>query len=152
MREIEIVGKVVVVPCNIQGETIMQTNIANIRQRWAKAKLTKMAVFWIVTLAILITLFLGFTRGGWMTGGNAEQLSEGAAQTAVVERLSTICVAQFDQDAQKDEKLAELQAITSSYRRTTYVAEQGWATMPGESVHDNEVAKQCAGRLMRLDE
>ncbi len=152
MREIKIVGKVVAVPCNLQGESMMQANIANARQRWAKAKLTKTAVFWVVIIAILLTLFLGFTRGGWMTGGNAQQLSEGAAQTAVVDRLSTICVAQFNQDAQKDEKLAEMQAIISSYQRTTYVAEQGWATMPGETVHENKVAKQCAERLMLLDE
>lgn len=111
-----------------------------------------MTVFWIVLGAILLTTFLGFSRGGWMTGGSAQQLSERTAQDAVVERLGAICVAQFNQDSQRGEKLAELQAETSSHQRKLYVIEQEWATMPGETISDNEVSIECAERLMQIDE
>ena len=120
------------------------------RQRWSKAKLKKSVVFWIAIGAVLLTLFLGFTRGGWTTGGNAASMAEKSAAAAVVERLTPICVAQFSADSQQALKLAELQAISSSRNRTAYVTEQGWATMPGETAPDKQVATACTKQLMLI--
>ncbi|MCB8972615.1 MAG: hypothetical protein H6654_03585 [Ardenticatenaceae bacterium] len=130
----------------------MQANIANIRQRWAKAKLTKMAAFWVAIGAIILTLFFGFSRGGWMTGGSAERMAESASQSAVVERLAPICVMQFNQDPSRDQKLEELKTLGSDFQRAKYVKEQGWATIPGEETPDGPVATECAKRLMQLNE
>lgn len=130
----------------------MNTNLAGIRQRWDKAKLTKTAAFWVAIGAIVLTLYLGFSRGGWVTSGTAQQMAERASQDAVVERLAPICVAQFNQDPQKDEKLAELQGFNSSYQRARYIKDQGWATMPGSARPDDSVATECAERLMLIDE
>jgi hypothetical protein len=129
----------------------MQASIANIRQRWAKAKLTKSAAFWVAIGAIIFTLYLGFSRGGWVTGGTAQRMADSASQSAVVERLAPICVMQFNQDPLRDQKLEEMKALTSSFRRTSYIKEQGWATMPGEATPDNNVATECAQRLMLVD-
>jgi hypothetical protein len=118
----------------------MQANLTDFRHRWNTAKLKKSVVFWIAVGAVLLTLFLGFTRGGWTTGGN------------VVERLTSICVAQFGADSQQPLKLAELQAISSSSKRTAYVKEQGWATMPGEAKPDNRVATACTKQLMLIEQ
>ena len=120
----------------------MQANLTDFRHRWDKAKLKKSVVFWIAIAAVLLTLFLGFTRGGWTTGGNAANMAEKSAAAAVVERLTPICVAQFGADSQQALKLEELQAITSSAKRTTFVKEQGWATMPGETDPDTKVASR----------
>ena len=111
----------------------MQANLTDYRHRWNKAKLKKSVVFWIAVGAVLLTLFLGFTRGGWTTGGNATNMAETSAAGAVVERLTPICVAQFGADSQQALKLAEFQAITSSSKRVNFVKEQGWATMPAPS-------------------
>lgn len=130
----------------------MQANIANIRQRWDKAKLTKMAVFWVVLGAIILTLYLGFSRGGWMTSGTAERMALAASQDAVTERLTPICLVQFDQDLLRDQKLEEIHSFTSDFQRTRYIKEQGWATIPGEETPDNAVAAECAKRLKNLEE
>ena len=130
----------------------MQANTTTFRQRWSKAKLKKSVVFWIAIGAVLLTLFLGFTRGGWTTGGNAASMAEKAAAGAVVERLTPICVAQFSADSQQAVKLEELQAITSSSKRINFVKEQGWATMPGETDPDNRVASACTKQLMLIGE
>lgn len=130
----------------------MQDNIADIRQRWNKAKLTKMKAFWVAIGAIILTLFLGFSRGGWMTGGSAQSMAESAAQVAVVDRLAPICVMQSNQDPLQNQKLEELNSFTSSFQRARYVKEQGWATMPGEENPDGLVATECAQQLMRQDE
>ncbi|MAU00018.1 MAG: hypothetical protein CL608_22985 [Anaerolineaceae bacterium] len=130
----------------------MQTKLSNIRQRWDKAKQSKSTTFWIAVVAIIITLYFGFSRGGWTLGSSAQTMADRAAEDAVVERLAPICVAQFNQDPLNAEKLAELQVLTTSTRRTTYVKDQGWATMPGETDPDNQVAAECARQLMLMDE
>jgi hypothetical protein len=129
--------------------TGIRQNFTDIRQRWDKAKLKKSVVFWIAIGAIILTIFLGFSRGGWTTGGSAEEMAEKSAQSAVVARLAPICVAQFNADGQGAVKLEELKAI-NSYQRAGYVKDQGWATMLGESAPDNRVAAACANQLMLI--
>lgn len=130
----------------------MQNNLADFRQRWNKAKPTKTITFWIVIGAIILTVFLGFSKGGWVTGGASQQSAEKIAQTAVTERLTSICVAQFNQEPAKVQKLEELKGISGSTQRTTYVKDQGWATMPDEETPDSSIATECAKQLIRLDE
>jgi hypothetical protein len=126
----------------------MKANLTDIRQRWDQAKLKKSIVFWIVIGAVLLPLFLGFGRGGWMTAGSAVSMAEKSAQVAVAERLTSICVAQFGADSQQAQKLEELQGISSSSKRITFVKEQGWATMPGETDPDTNIARECTKQLM----
>jgi hypothetical protein len=130
----------------------MQANMTDFRNRWNNAKLKKSVVFWIAVGAVLLTLFLGFTRGGWTTGASARNMAETSAKGAVVERLTPICVAQFNADAQSVVRLQELKAISSSRNRTAYVTEQGWATMPGEKAPDKQVATACTEQLMLIGE
>lgn len=129
----------------------MQANTTSIRQRWNNAKLKKSIVFWIAVGAIVITLFLGFTKGGWMTNSAATNMASTSAQSAVVARLAPICVAQFNGDGQRAVKLDELKAAKSS-QRSKIVMEQGWATMPGETAPDKRVAAECAKQIMLIAE
>lgn len=118
-------------------------------ERWGRVQPTKMIVLWASLAAIILTMIVGFTWGGWMLGGAAQTKATTTAQAAVVERLTTICVAQFHLDPAKDEKLAELQA-TSSFERARYVTAQGWATMPGSEKPDNRVADACTRQIMLI--
>jgi hypothetical protein len=115
------------------------------RQRWDKARATKRVVFGFALAAIVLTLIVGFNWGGWVTGGTAQAM----ANDAVVQRLASVCVAQFDQDPGNQQKLGELKE-TSSYQRDDYVMEQGWATIPGEEKPDNKVADACAKLLVQI--
>ena len=129
------------------NSTGIRQSFKEFRQRWDKARLKKSVVFWIAIGAIIITLFLGFTRGGWTTNAAARNLAATSAQSAVVARLAPICVAQFKADAQQMVKLEELKAAKSS-QRSKIVKEQGWATMPGDIDPDNRVASECARQIM----
>ena len=97
----------------------------------------------------IITMIIGFAWGGWVTGGTAQTTAEEMADTAVLDRLTPICVAQFNQDPEKDKKLKELKE-KSSWERDKYVKEQGWATMPYEKEPDSEVAGKCAEQIMQI--
>ena len=129
----------------------MQTNLTNIRQRWSNAKPTKTITFWIAIGAIVLTVILGFTRGGWTTDTTAMKMAETSAQGAVVDRLIPICVAQFNADPERALKLEELKAV-STFQRATYVKEQGWAMMPGETAPNNRVVTECAKQLVLISE
>lgn len=130
----------------------MQRNLTDLRQRWNKAKLTKTTAFWIAVGAILLTMLVGFTQAGWVTDGTAQQRTEIAVQTAVTGRLAPICVVQFNQDLDKEQKLAAMKELVSANQRARYVIEQGWATMPGEAKAEDKVASECARQIMLLGE
>ncbi len=97
----------------------------------------------------IVLAIIGFAWGGWVTGGTAQEMAEELAERAVVARLAPICVEQYNQDSEKDQKLEKLKE-TKSWQRDDYVEKQGWATMPGEKEADSKVAERCAELLAEL--
>jgi hypothetical protein len=122
-----------------------------LRQRWDKARATKKVVFGFALAAIVVTLIVGFNWGGWVTGGSAQDMAVQSGRDAVIERLVPICVYQFNQDPEKDQKLSELKEA-SRFKQDDYVREQGWATMPGEAEPDRTVADECAKLLVQISQ
>jgi hypothetical protein len=122
----------------------------SVGERWRKVQPTKTVLFWFCLAAIILTLLIGFNWGGWMRGSAAQRMADLTARDAVVQRLAAICVAQFNLDPGKVQKLTELQA-TSSYERAKYVTTQGWATAPGAEKPESRVADACAKQLMLLN-
>jgi hypothetical protein len=107
--------------------------------------LKKTTVFWISVAAVILTMIVGFHWGGWVTGGSVQKMID----DAVVQRLATVCVGQYNQDPGKEQKLIELNEART-YQRDDYVQEQGWATMPGEEDPDRKVADACAKLLVQI--
>jgi hypothetical protein len=116
-------------------------------ERWSKIRPKKMVVFWICLATIILTIFVGFNWGGWVTAGTAQEMAE----SAVVQRLAPICVDQFNQDPEKDQKFTELKD-TRSYQRDDYVKAQGWATLPGETEPNHQVADGCARLIVQANQ
>lgn len=133
-----------------KGQQTEKKKKLGLGQRWRDAQLSKTGVFWLLVAAIVLTMIIGFTWGGWVTGGNAEKIAEKMAEDAVVLRLVPICVYQFNQDPLKDQKLKELKEM-NSWSRGDFVEEQGWATMPGEEEPDDKVASECAKVLAQIE-
>ena len=112
---------------------------------WEKIK----TALWGAVGGGIVLAIVGFAWGGWVLGGTAQEMAEEMAENAVVARLAPICVEQFNQDSEKDQKLKKLKE-TSSWERNDYVGKQGWATMPGEKESDSTVAGKCAELLVEL--
>lgn len=108
--------------------------------KWEKIKVG----FWGAVGGAIIFTIIGFSWGGWILESTAQKM----AADAVVDRLVPMCVTQFHQDAEKEQKLKALKE-TSSWQRKDYVVKQGWATMPGEKNTDNRVADKCTNRIMQ---
>jgi len=128
-----------------------QEKKVSFRQRWNEAQPTKAVLFWSVVAAVILTMIVGFSWGGWVTGGTAQKMAEVAATKAVVERLSLICVDQFSQDPDKEQKLIAF-IDTKAYQRDDYVRDQGWATMFGDEKPDRNVAFACAKLIALIDQ
>jgi len=105
------------------------------------------AACWGVVCGAAATAFIGFTFGGWVTGGHATELAQQRADKAVVTALAPICVDKFRQASNMNENLGKLNAIDSSWEKGTYVSAGGWATVPGNSEPNSAVAQACAEML-----
>ena len=104
---------------------------------------------WGAVGGAIISMIIGFNWGGWVIGSSSLKMGEEMAQTAVVDRLTPICVAQFNQDPQRDAKL-KIFRETDSWVRDGYVKKQGWATMPFEKKPDSAVADSCSELIMEI--
>ena len=107
---------------------------------WVKPALQGAAVG-AVALAIV-----GFSWGGWVTGGTAKQMASDQARLEVVAALVPICIEQSKVDPQVVATLALLKEA-SSYKRSDMLMEAGWATMPGSSDPNSSVARACIEKL-----
>jgi len=120
---------------------------ASFGQRWSEARPTKTLLFWSCVASIVATMIVGFSWGGWVTGGTARSIAQVTGDDAVVKRLAPMCVVRFAQDPGKVQKLKEVKD-TDTWQRGDYVKKQGWATMPGEQEPDGRVADECVKLLM----
>lgn len=117
------------------------------RDRWQTARPSKMTAFLLCLGAVALTMAIGFSWGGWTTTAAAEKQATSSAQSAVAQRLATICVAQFDLDANHAQNLTDLQGLSTN-QRGNFITDGGWANMPGETAPEAKVASECVKRLM----
>ena len=89
---------------------------------------------------------VGFSWGGWVTGGTAEKMASETARLEVVAALVPICLEQSRLDPQVAATLAQLKEA-SSYQRSDMLMKAGWATMPGSSDPNRRVASSCMEKL-----
>ena len=107
---------------------------------WLKPGLTGAAAG-AIALAII-----GFSWGGWVTGATAQKMASDTARQEVVAALVPICLEQSRQDPQVTQTLAELEAA-NTYKRSDMLMTAGWATMPGSSDPNRDVARACMEKL-----
>jgi hypothetical protein len=91
-------------------------------------------------------MYAGFNFGEWITNGTAEEMAKETAATAVAERLGTICLAQFNRDTAKSQKLIEMKD-KDAWEKGRYIDKQSWAIMPGDGKPESGVAVACAKQL-----
>ena len=111
---------------------------------------TKAAVrpaLWGAVAGAIALAIVGFSWGGWVTGGTAETLARNSAATAVVAALTPICVEKFQQAADASANLVEMKKATYASDQSKFVEKGGWATMPGSTEPNSAVAKACAESL-----
>ncbi len=104
-------------------------------------------VLWGAAGGAIVWWILLSTWLGWVTPEYAAKQAGERAEAAVREALAPICLLKFQQDGDKDAKLVALQKA-NTWMRGNFVAEQGWATMPGASKPRDGVAVECAVQIL----
>jgi pimeloyl-ACP methyl ester carboxylesterase len=100
-----------------------------------------------MAIGAVTSMLIGFSWGGWVTGGTAVKLADERANTAVVAALTPICVEKFLQNSDAKANLAVLQKISTNWEQGDYLEKGGWATPPGTSSPDYHLARACAEKL-----
>jgi hypothetical protein len=108
---------------------------------------TKPALWGAVGGAIASAV-IGFSWGGWVTGGTAEADATQRANAAVVAALAPVCVERFHGAADAASNLAALKKV-DSWSQGDFIEKGGWAAVPGSKAPEQlaAVAKACASLL-----
>jgi hypothetical protein len=101
-----------------------------------------------IVIGAVTSTVIGFSWGGWMTGGSAIKLADEQSNTAVVAALTPACAEKFLQNSDAKANLAVLQKISSNWEQGDYLEKGGWATRPGATSPDYQLARACAEKLV----
>ena len=88
----------------------------------------------------------GFTWGGWVTGGTADDMAKAMSRDDVIAAMVPVCLDMAQADPDRAAKLAVIRD-TQTYQRRNAVMEAGWATVPGAESPDRDIAQACLASL-----
>src|SRR5207237_10681367 len=97
-------------------------------RKWTDARPTKTAVFWSCVASMVVTMIVGFTWGGWVTGGTALRMAEAFGEDAVSKRLAPMGVVRFNADRQGIAQLTDLRDM-NPWEKAEYVTRRGRDSM-----------------------
>jgi hypothetical protein len=126
---------------------MQSTTKRSLSRRWEDYQPSKTILVWACIAAMIATIVVGFSWGGWVTGGTSRTMAVTASDTARGELASAICVERFNAAPDAAAKLVEFKAITDSYKKRQFVEAGGWATMPGQTTPDRLGAQSCTTAL-----
>ena len=89
---------------------------------------------------------IGFSWGGWVTGGRADAMATARAHDSVIAAMVPVCLQISETDTDRAAKMAVIREA-STYGRRDAVMETGWATVPGAEAPDRDLAQACAAAL-----
>lgn len=105
---------------------------------------TKPALWGMAGGAVALAI-VGFTWGGWTTGGKADATARMRVNDAVVGALAPVCVEKFQRGGDASANLIALRKV-DTWSQGEFVEKGGWAAVPGTNSAErtSAVAKACA--------
>ena len=95
-------------------------------------------------------MIVGFSWGGWVTGGTASEMAAKASRNAGEQLVASICVEAFVADANAAGNLVLLKEA-KTYERDNFIEDGGWIIVPGLEKQITGAADVCAQRLLALE-
>jgi hypothetical protein len=131
----------------------------SLSQRFQQYQASKTVLFWACGGCVVLATIVGFSWGGWTTGGTAREMAENSAAQARQELAAVVCVDRFMAAPDVGVQLAALKGIERSYQQSKFVEEGGWAiivpatTPPDRQVtaDDRKAAGLCAEELAKRE-
>ena len=123
------------------------TGIASPQKSWKNFQASKTQLLWACAACAIATIVVGFTWGGWVTGGSARSMAAQAATEARAQLAAAVCVERFQKGADAVAQLAALKN-TDTWKRDTMIESGGWATLAGMKTPVEGAASLCVQQLM----
>ena len=128
-------------------------------QRFDDYQASKAVLFWACAGSVIAATVVGFSWGGWVTGGSAREMAEESAAQARQELAAVVCVDRFMAAPDVGVQLAALKGMERSYQQSKFVEDGGWAIIvPASSPTDytaradqREAAELCAAELAKRE-
>jgi hypothetical protein len=138
---------------------MQQRQNQTLSQRFQQYQASKTVLFWACAGSVIAATIVGFSWGGWVTGGSAQEMAEDSAAQARQELAAVVCVDRFMAAPDAGVQLTALQEIESSYTQGKFVQDGGWATIvPATSTtdytaraDDRKAAGLCAEELVKRE-
>ena len=111
---------------------------------------SKTVLFWSCATCVVLTMVVGFTWGGWVTGGTAKEQIATATEDARAQLAAAICVHRFVAAPDASAKLAALKE-ESSWKRESLIEEGGWVTFASMKEPVDGAADLCADELAEME-
>ncbi len=127
--------------------TMQSSSKTSLAHRAGSYQPSKTILAWACVMTAVVTMIVGFSWGGWVTGGTSRSAAATAGDVARGGLASAICVDRFKAAPNAAAKLVELKAIPDSYTRRQFVEAGGWATMPGQTTPDRLGLESCSTAL-----
>jgi hypothetical protein len=130
-------------------------------QRFQQYQASKTVLFWACAGSVIAATVVGFSWGGWTTGGSAQEMADKAAAQARQELAAVVCVDRFMAAPDAGVQLTALQEMTSPRAQGQFVQDGGWAIVPvsssavpsksASSTDDRKAAGLCAEELAKRE-
>ncbi|MDP0928578.1 hypothetical protein Q0601_15445 [Paracoccus onubensis] len=111
---------------------------------------TKGTLVWTAVGTAVLTMVIGFTAGGWVTGGSAREMTEQASNDSRKQLVASICVDRFVSDANAADNFTKLKEARS-YERDNLIEDGGWSTIDALEDQVSGAADLCAKQIAALD-
>lgn len=116
-------------------------------QRWAVYRPSKALWFWSCVGCAVAAVIVGFTWGGWVTGGTAAKMAQDAASSSQDQLAAAFCAYRVEHSPDAAAQLAALKK-TESWDRDNFIRNGGWVTLPGVKNPISGAAGACVDKLM----
>jgi hypothetical protein len=114
---------------------------STLAQRFKDYQASKTVLLWACAGSAVVAVVVGFSWGGWVTGGSARDMADNSAAQARQELAAVVCVDRFMAAPDAGVQLTALQEITSSYAQGKFLQDGGWATIvPASSTADRKAS------------
>ena len=120
---------------------------------------SKTVLFWACAGSVILATAIGFSWGGWVTGGTAREMAAESAAQARQQLAAVVCVDRFMAAPDMQAQLTALKGLERSYQRGKFVEDGGWAIMavgsnaesttPVSSSDHRKAAVLCAEELAK---
>lgn len=124
--------------------------MSSISEKFRDFKAGKATLFWSCAACVVATMVVGFTWGGWVTAGTAQDRANDAAEQAVAQLAADICVNRYLASPDARTNLTAFNE-ESVYRRDGLIEDGGWVTFADREDPVDGAAALCADRLAEVD-